>query len=140
MTEVKVSKAIQVPASKVWAKLSTFAGIENYSPIARSVTVGQGAGATRTCYMPDDAEIHETLNVLDNDGMHLQYAITEGPFPITGYVSDVHVKSLDDSSCEVTWGATYDVADENKAAMDELFSGFYNIIIESLENVIKSEN
>ena len=140
MTEVVVTKRINVPASEVWSKLSSFTGIENYSPIARSVVQGEGVGATRTCYMPDDAEIHETLNKLDHESMHLEYQINSGPFPITNYVSTVDVRSLDANDTEVRWGANFEVDSENEAAMRDLFEGFYNIIIESLENVIKSEN
>jgi len=140
MTEVVVTKAINVAASDVWGKLSPFSGIENFSPIARSVVQGEGVGATRTCYMPDDAEIHETLNKLDHDTMHLEYQINSGPFPITNYVSTVDVKALDAHNTEVTWGARFEVDSENESAMKDLFNGFYNVIIESLENVIKSEN
>lgn len=140
MTEVVVTKSINVPASEVWGKLSSFSGIENYSPIARSVVQGQGVGATRTCFMPDNAEIHETLNKLNHESMHLEYQINSGPFPIENYVSTVDVKAVDASNTEVTWGANFEVEAENENAMKDLFGGFYNIIIESLENVIKSEN
>ena len=50
MTEVVVSNEIAVSAAKVWEKLSSFKGIEEFSPIERSVTEGQGEGAKRTCY------------------------------------------------------------------------------------------
>ena len=59
MTEVIVSKSIDVPANKAWEKLASFRGIEEFSPIEKSETTGQGAGATRTCYLPDGAAIHE---------------------------------------------------------------------------------
>lgn len=140
MTNVSVTKSIQVPASKAWNKLSSFRGIEDYSPIARSITEGEGAGAKRTCYLPDDAAIHETLVAVDNSAMEFQYRIDEGPFPVEGYLSTVAVKSAGDNAAEVTWNCEFNCAPENEEEMTNLFAGFYNVIIESLEGVILSEN
>ena len=140
MTEVNVTKSINAPAAKVWEKVSSFRDIENFSPIERSVVEGNGAGATRTCYMPDGAEINEVLSQVDSNNMQIQYKITEGPFPVTGYISTVSVSSIDGSSCTVSWSAEFDVATENEEAMKDLFSGFYNVIIDSLETVINGEN
>lgn len=137
MANVSVTKSINVPASKAWAELSSFRGIENYSPIAKSVTNGEGAGATRTCTMPDGAQIAEVLNSVDNDSMHFQYAITDGPFPVSDYVSDVEVRALSDDSCEVTWACRFDSEPAVEGQMKELFGGFYQVIIQGLEGHIK---
>lgn len=140
MTEVVVSKTIEVPASNAWTLLSSFRNIEAISPIERSETIGEGEGATRTCYMPDGAMIYEVLNSVDNSTMEMQYKITEGPFPITGYVSDVKVESTGEASCKVTWGCQFESEKETEPAMIELFEGFYNVIISSLETLIKNQN
>lgn len=140
MTEVIVNKTIQVPASKAWATLSSFRNIEAISPIERSETVGEGAGATRTCHMPDGAAIYEVLNKVEDATMEMQYKITEGPFPITGYISDVKVEGIGDSSCKVTWGCQFETEEENKKAMIDLFEGFYNVIIDGLEAMIRNQN
>lgn len=140
MTEVTVNKTIQVPASKAWEALSSFRNIEDISPIERSETVGHGAGATRTCFMPDGAAIHEVLNKVEDASMEMQYKITEGPFPVTGYVSDVKVKALGDSACSISWGCQFTTEEATKAPMVELFEGFYNVIIDNLETKIQSQN
>ena len=136
MANVRVTKSINVPAHKAWAELSSFRGIENYSPIAKSVTNGTGAGATRTCTMPDGAEINEVLNSVNADKMHFQYAITDGPFPVSGYVSDVEVKALSSDACEITWACQFQSDEAVEGQMKELFGGFYNVIIEGLEGHI----
>ena len=138
MNEVIVSKSINIPAEKAWAALSSFRGLENYSPIERSETQGEGAGATRTCYLPDGAAIHEILNFAENDKMEMQYIITEGPFPVTNYVSDVKVSAIDSDNCKVTWGCEFESAPEAKEEMEKLFSGFYEVIIDSLEGYLKN--
>lgn len=138
MTKVSVSKTINVSAEKAWNKLSTFRGIEEYSPIAKSETQGTGAGATRTCFMPDGAAIHEVLNKVDETAMEFQYEITEGPFPISSYISDVKVTPKSENSCEITWVCEFTSAPEAQAEMSQLFEGFYNVIIDSLEQVLQN--
>lgn len=140
MTQLSVTKTINVPAAKVWEKVSSFRAIEDFSPIEKSVTEGEGVGATRQCYMPDGAEISERLELVDDATMTLQYKITEGPFPITDYLSTVKVKAVGDNTCEVTWGSEFNVDEEAKAQMEELFGGFYNVIIDSLEPLINNQN
>lgn len=140
MEEVTVSKSINVSAEKAWGKLSSFRGIEEFSPIERSETVGQGAGATRTCYMPDGAAIYEVLEEVQNEAMEMQYKITEGPFPIKGYVSNVKVEKTGEGSCKITWGCEFETAPELKDEMIKLFEGFYHTIIDSLENLITNRN
>ena len=140
MTEVIVSKSIQVPASKAWGMLSSFKGIEAFSPIERSITQGHGAGAKRTCFMPDGAVIHEVLDSVENQEMEMQYSITEGPFPITGYVSTIKVSALDNNQCKISWGCEFESSEDVKNDMHALFEGFYNVIIDSLETLIKEQN
>ena len=138
MTTVSITKQINVPAKKAWEALSSFRGIENYSPIASSTTSGEGKGATRTCVMPDGAEINEVLNFVENDKMEMQYKITNGPFPITNYVSDVKVSEVAATISEITWECEFDAAPEVKEEMKSLFEGFYNVIIENLESYLKN--
>lgn len=140
MTEVQISKQIKVEAVKAWGNLSSFRGIEKISPIEKSETVGQGQGAKRTCYMPDGAEIHEVLSKVDNAVMVMQYKITEGPFPIEGYLSTIKVEATGEDSCKITWGCEFESAPEAKQDMINLFEGFYNGIIENLETLIVSQN
>jgi len=137
MTKVNVTKTINVSADSAWNKISSFRGIENFSPIEKSITEGEGVGAKRSCFMPDQSEIKETLTKLDNENMHLEYVILSGPFPITDYVSNVLVKSKGANTCEVSWSSEFNT--EVEAEMIPLFEGFYNAIMTGLESVINSE-
>ena len=137
MTQVNVTQKINVPASKSWSTISSFEGIENFSPVAKSVKIGDGVGALRSCFLPDNAEIKEELIALDNDNMHLQYIITSGPFPIEGYVSDVVVKKVGENSSEVSWSSKFYVNEGvSESDMIGLFEGFYNAIMEGLEQYL----
>jgi len=138
MSEVVVSKIIQVPASEAWQKLSSFKGIEEISPIERSVTEGTGVGARRTCFMPDGAAIYETLNSVDEEKMEFEYEINKGPFPVTSYVSTVKIEGLSKNSCKVTWGCMFESVPQAEAEMSKVFEGFYHVIIDSLEKVLQN--
>jgi len=137
MSEVVVNKTINVSAKDAWNKLSSFKGIEEFSPIAKSETIGKGAGATRTCYLPDGAAIYETLNRVDVANMEFEYEINKGPFPITGYVSTVKVEAVDTENTKITWGCEFDSAPEVAAEMTQVFEGFYKVIIDQLEGVLQ---
>ena len=138
MTEVSVNKSINVSADNAWKALSSFQGIENYSPIARSVTEGAGAGSRRTCFMPDGAAIHEVLNFADDTTMEMQYKITEGPFPVTSYISDIKVRPISSDSCNITWSCKFQSSEEDKEEMQKLFGGFYEVIIGDLEGYLSN--
>jgi len=138
MTKVFVSKKIDVPAKNVWKALSSFQGIENYSPIVSSRTKGKGKGATRTCVMPDGTEINEILSFVEDDKMEMQYRITNGPFPIANYISNIKVSEATEFSSDVTWKCEFESSPEVKEEMESLFSGFYNVIIENLETYLKN--
>ncbi len=129
MTEVVVSKQINVTAIIAWEKLSSFKGIEEFSPIEKSKTSGTGEGATRICYLPDGAAIHEVLSMVDESSKEFQYKITEGPFPITGYISTVKVTSTGNDSCKVTWGCEFETFPETEKEMIALFNAYYYIIL-----------
>ena len=138
MTQVNVTKTINVTAKDAWATISSFEGIEKFSPVARSVKIGDGVGALRSCFLPDDAEIKEELTGLNNDTMHLQYIITSGPFPIEDYVSDVQVKAISDTTCEVSWSSQFTVNGAPEEDMIGLFEGFYNAIMQGLEELLQT--
>ena len=140
MTEVIVSKSINVSAEKAWEKLSSYRGIEEFSPIEKSETIGYGAGATRTCYLPDGAAIYEVLEEVANEKMELQYKITDGPFPIKGYVSNVKVEKTAEDACKITWGCEFETEPKAEGEMVKLFEGFYHVIIDGLESLILSQN
>lgn len=137
MAYVNVIKRINVSADDAWSKLASFEGIEDFSPIAKSVVEGKGQGAKRSCFMPDGAEIKEVLSKLDNENMHFEYKILSGPFPITDYVSNVLVKPNGDDHCEVLWSCNFESDPSAEEEMKNVFNGFYHTMIDGLEELIK---
>jgi len=137
MIQVTATKQINSPAIKVWEKVAEFSGIEEYSPIARSIVEGNGVGAKRICYMPDNAEIHESLTLLDHDNMHLEYNIISSPFPIKNYKGKVTVKALSETISEVSWGSEFELDGASESEIRPLFEGFYATTIDGLDKLLK---
>lgn len=136
MTTVNVTKTINIPAQTAWDKLSSFSGIEHFSPIERSIVQGTGVGAKRSCFLPENVEIKEELTKLDNNSMTFEYVILSGPFPISNYVSTVSISSKGNEASEISWTANFVVGDVPVEEMKGLFAGFYNAIIDGLEKLV----
>jgi len=137
MANVNVTKSIHASSSEAWENLSSFRGIENISPIAKSIVEGTGEGATRSCFMPDGAEIKEVLSKVNNDNMHMEYKILSGPFPVSDYVSNIIVKPINGSQSEISWSCSFNSDNSVEEDMKNLFEGFYNTIIDGLEDLLK---
>ena len=140
MAEVQVSKSINVAAKQAWAKLSSFSGIEEYSPVEICTVVGDGVGATRICYMPNGVIIYEVLEKLADTKMEMQYKITVSPFPITDYVSNIKVEELSEEECRIIWSCKFKVKPKNEEEMKTLFEGLFDSIIDELELLIFKQN
>ena len=69
--------------------------------------------------------------------MHIEYIILSGPFPISGYVSNVTVKAVNDHSCEVSWSSKFTVDGVPEVDMITVFEGFYNAIMDGLETLLQ---
>ena len=136
MTEVSISKQINVPAEMAWAKLSEFVGIEDFSPIVKSSMEGEGPGAIRTCHMPDGAVFTEELEILDGSRRILEYTILTSPLPVSDYHSRVQIEDVDEEKCQFTWSAKFNVSEESKPDMVAMFKGFYSTAIDGLESLL----
>ncbi len=136
MAKAKASKTINAPANRVWETVSAFSGIERFLPlIAKSTAVGSGVGATRTCELPDGAQLHERLEKLDDQSRSLTYSIVESPLPIENYLSTIEVSDAGDGKSTVTWSSTFDAPADQEPAMLEMLSGAYASGIDGLEKL-----
>ena len=103
--------------------------------VLMGVSVMNAAESDRT-YPDDFVLINEILNFAEDSKMEMQYVITDGPFPISNYVSDVKVSEVDAKNSKVTWKCKFEASPEVRDDMEGLFQGFYNVIIDGLETHI----
>ncbi len=124
---------IPAPADAVWETVRDFGAIDAYvPPITNAELSGEGVGAERTLTLADGGQVVERLDAHDDAARTLRYSIVDGPLPVTDYEGTMSVEGLDDSSCEVTWGSDFDVAD---APENEVVSTFVELYAAGLKGL-----
>jgi mxaD protein len=102
---------INVPAGKVWAKVSNFGDLGAWHPAVAKTEITSGTnntkGAVRLLTLGDGGTIKETLTNYNAAGMTYAYVINEGVLPFSDYASNIVVKPLDANSSEVVWTGNF---------------------------------
>lgn len=113
--EIRMARAsskitIHAPADAIWQVISDFGAACKYLFAVVNCTVeGAGVGALRRLTNVDGSTILERLEVLDEIGQRLSYALlTDTPF--RDCVTTVAVRELGPSQAEVEWSATFEAA------------------------------
>ena len=76
MTQITVTKDFDVEAGAIWAVVRQFDKMDRYLPslITNCTVKGSGQGAQRVC-STENGDIRETLSLLDDHQMALEYTI-----------------------------------------------------------------
>jgi len=101
---------VSLPASKLWAVLDDFGGIERYAPtIKRSLILTEkatGLGARRRCeFYANGSLIEEIVDYQDGQSMTLE--LSEHGMPVKSMVSTIRVASVDAETSEVSMSLDY---------------------------------
>ena len=133
---VQKESDVNASADQVWDLLGDYNAIEDWHPAVVSSTLtgdGKTAGSRRVLALPGDAKIIEDLVSHSDDGMSYSYRITEGPFPITDYVSTILVEADGDESCKVTWSSTFNASGVSDQEAIGIITGVYEAGLESIQ-------
>lgn len=133
---VTVSETIQAPASAVWLEVANPAGWERWIDFLTGSTVqGRGTGASRICHT-DSGDIHEVIEMVDEDSMTFEYSIRSAPMPIHNARGRIQVVDQGNERAMVTWSITFQTsaaaAEELKATIEEI----YRSSIANLERLV----
>ncbi|MGZ9818089.1 SRPBCC family protein [Peribacillus simplex] len=119
---------IKIPASpdQVWQLIGGFNSLPNWLPYIPSSKLSQGA-RVRHLANPDGDTIVERLEVFNNKERYYTYSIMEAPFPITDYLSTIHVREIaDDSKTSlVEWSGSFTPVGVSDEEAINLFHGIY---------------
>ena len=105
----QASAAIDIPASpnEVWQLIGGFNSLPDWLGYILKSELSEG-GRVRHLANPQGESIVERLEKFDNTARSYSYSIIEAPFPITQYLSTLHVKpSADGKRALVEWSATF---------------------------------
>jgi len=125
MSIVVETGSFAVPAAKLWAMVSDFAGVAKYMDgLEGCVVEGEGVGAIRKIPVGDD-HVVESLDVLDHETRTLTYSIISGPMPFKDYSATMVVTEEGDEACLLTWTGTFEPNGIPSEKADRIAGGIY---------------
>lgn len=133
MAHTTTSIKISASPEQVWQLIGGFDSLPDWLPYIPSSKVSEG-GRVRHLANPDGDAIVERLEVFNDKERYYTYSIMKAPFPVTDYLSTIHVKEdTDGKSSLVEWSGSFTpVGVSDKEAMD-LFHGIYKDGLEALQ-------
>ncbi len=87
MTEVTITKVVDVEAQNAWNAIRSIGGLDRwFQLIAKCQVQGQGVGAKRVCELTNGVTLIERLEQIDDAGKVFKYSITDSPLPVSNYL------------------------------------------------------
>ena len=129
--------SIKIPASpdQVWQLIGGFDSLPDWLPYIPSSKVSEG-GRVRSLANPDGDTIVERLEVFNHKERYYTYSIMKAPFPVTDYLSTIHVKAdTDGKSSLVEWSGSFTPIGVSDQEAIDLFHGIYKDGLEALQNI-----
>ncbi|MEQ6353688.1 SRPBCC family protein [Lysinibacillus sp. M3] len=129
--------SIKIPASpdQVWQLIGGFDSLPDWLPYIPSSKVSEG-GRERSLANPDGDTIVERLEVFNHKERYYTYSIMKAPFPVTNYLSTIHVKAdTDGKSSLVEWSGSFTPVGVSDQEAIDLFHGIYKDGLEALQNI-----
>ena len=123
----QASAAIDIPASAndVWQLIGGFNSLPDWLGYILKSELSEG-GRVRHLANPQGETIVERLEKFDNTARSYSYSIIEAPFPITQYLSTLHVKpSADGKGARVEWSATFTPKGVSDAEASKTFQAIF---------------
>lgn len=132
MATASASVHIPVSADKVWELVGGFLTLPDWLPFIAESVSAEG-GRVRHLTTQDGEKISERLQSYDNQARTYSYSITEGPFPVTGYLATLKVSPKGDNEALVEWSGIFNPNGISDAEAEALFQGVYDGGLEALK-------
>jgi hypothetical protein len=109
MPKVTVSNRVAAKPDMIWQAIGSFGGIADWHPmVERAETTGKGEGSVRTLHLVGGGKLVEKLEQSNAGERRYSYTIVEGPLPVQGYSSEVHVVDNGDGTSTVEWSGSFE--------------------------------
>ncbi|WP_260867125.1 SRPBCC family protein [Paenibacillus sp. Y412MC10] len=133
MAHTTVSIKISALPERVWQLIGGFDSLPDWLPYIPSSKVSEG-GRVRHLANPDGDAIVERLEVFNDKERYYTYSIMKAPFPVTDYLSTIHVKEdTDGKSSIVEWSGSFTPVGVSDQTAIDLFHGIYKDGLEALK-------
>lgn len=135
---VKVVKAINADAGKVWNAIGSGDGLDKWMPVITECRIeGSGEGATRYCTMANGAKLRERILEVNHGRRRFKYGIDEHPLPAKNVVGTIEIRDLGGGRSEVSWSAEFDCDAAHKQELEGMLKGSYEQGLEGLEKYLR---
>ncbi|MDR3388949.1 MAG: SRPBCC family protein [Rudaea sp.] len=150
---LKVTRSITVdaPASAVWSKTKSFAGLNAWHPAVDTDRIVEGkddqVGAVRLLTLKGGGTIKEKLLAFSDSGRTFKYTILEGVLPVSAYTSAFTVKTIGKDKCEVIWSGEFKRKNtgenpgdnENDKTATDTVAGVYQSGLDNLKKIAENK-
>lgn len=126
MANTTTTITISATPDEVWQLIGGFNSLPDWLPYIPSSELSQGS-RVRHLANPDGDAIVERLEAFNNKERYYTYSIMEAPFPVTNYLSTIHVReSTEDSNTAVVeWSGSFTPVGVSDEEAKNLFHGIY---------------
>jgi D-threo-aldose 1-dehydrogenase len=125
VAEAAASAEIPAAPEEVWELIGGFDSLPNWLPYVPSSELREG-GRLRKLANPNGDTIIERLVAFDNAARSYSYAIMQAPFPVTNYLSTLHVEATNGGkTSRVEWTGRFTPKGVSKTEASKLFQGIY---------------
>ncbi|KOY17848.1 SRPBCC family protein [Paenibacillus xylanivorans] len=132
MTHTTITIKIYASPEHVWQLIGGFDSLADWLPYIPSSKVTEG-GRVRHLANPDGDAIVERLEVFNDKERYYTYSIMKAPFPVTDYLSTIHVmEGTDGESSLVEWSGSFTPVGVSDEEAIDLFHGIYKDGLEAL--------
>lgn len=143
MPNVRYSRIIAAPATRVWEVVGDFGSLPSWFPFVTASELepagGQRmVGALRTNHIDDGTTVVERLVALSDRKRRVTYDVVGGDAPVRNYTATITVHEIsDEDSSLVTWAASFDAIGEADPIIDWVRNGIFRDCLEELDRVLR---
>ncbi|MGV2882492.1 SRPBCC family protein [Paenibacillus taichungensis] len=132
MAQTTTSIKISASPEKVWQLIGGFDSLPDWLPFIPKSEASEGGRVRRLDNLDGDA-IVERLEVFNDKECYYTYSIMKAPFPVTDYLSTIHVmEGTDGESSLVEWSGSFTPVGVSDDEAIDLFHGIYKDGLEAL--------
>ena len=130
MVKVSIEREFEVGAEKLWAILANFGDISWIPGIEKVELEGKGIGMVRHVTAPGLPQLHERLDLIDDDRMILDYSVPEVAFiQVKNYRARAQVFKLEGERCRLQWSCKAEPDGVTAAESTSKAEGFYEMLM-----------
>ena len=132
MAKVHETVDLRGSVDEVWAAIGGFNDLPQWHPAVESSTLEEG-GRVRRLQLGNGASLVERLHSFSERERSYGYSIEQGPLPVSGYRSLLHVRdSGGKGGCRVEWSGEFAADGVAEAEAIRLITGIYRAGLDRL--------